>query len=706
MNHYLAICARGLENLLAEELTQLGVESPKLMHAGVKFSADAATAMRCCLWSRTASRFIHILGEFAVRDDLDLYLGATAISWFNYFDSDTKIVVDFNGTNKEIRNSQYGALKVKDAIVDRFNKAGLERPNIDKDSPDLRIHMRLFGEKGILGLDMVGSGLHQRSYRTDAGLAPLRENLAAALVMRSGWKEPQSMLDPMCGSGTLLIEAALMAADVAPGLKRHRWGFEAIKGFDNEQWLEIVSAAKVKARKGIARCETRFWGFDSDSRVLRTAKDNAKRAGVESLITFAVGDAARISRPEGFDAGVILSNPPYGERLGTTPSLIALYSEFGHRLKTEFSGCQASIYSGSDELLSCLRMRAEKQYKINNGALACTLKNYQITGAGAAEKTEAGDANVAPDFANRLKKNITKLDKWAKQQGIDCYRIYDADLPNYNAAVDRYKDYIIIQEYAAPKSVPEDKARRRLMDLMRATMQVTGVDSNHVVMKVREKQKGTNQYNKLSDAERYMEVSEYGVNLEVNLFDYLDTGLFLDHRLTRKKIGELAASRDFLNLFAYTGSATVHAAVGGARTTTTVDMSKTYLSWAERNMKLNGKVGRQHQYIQADCLKWLKEAKQQYDLIFIDPPTFSNSKRMEGTFDIQRDHQYLMKNLKRLLRENGTIVFSNNKRGFKMDLEAIEELGLHAVNISAKTLPQDFARNKQIHNCWIITHKK
>ncbi|WP_318492299.1 bifunctional 23S rRNA (guanine(2069)-N(7))-methyltransferase RlmK/23S rRNA (guanine(2445)-N(2))-methyltransferase RlmL [Photobacterium leiognathi] len=711
MNQYLAITSRGLENLLADELEQLGAQNIQVVHAGVRFKAEQATAYRCCLWTRISSRIIQVLSEFNVRDDMDLYLGATAINWMNYFDSNTRIVVDFNGTNREIRNSQYGAMKIKDAIVDRFTKADLRRPNIDRERPDLRVHMRLSGEKGILGLDMAGSGLHQRGYRSEAGKAPLRETHAAALVIKSGWTPEQPLLDPMCGSGTLLIEAAMIAAEIAPGLKRKRWGFESIKDFDKDAWMEIHAEATVKSRRGPAKVTTKFFGREMDRRVLAVARDNAGRAGVKELIDFEYGDATQLVRPEGFETGVILCNPPYGERLGTTPELISLYKEFGNRLKLAFAGSVAAIYSSSNELLSCMRMRADKQFKLRNGALDCVLKTYLIT-AGSVQKEEGQEEGVivqeevAPDFANRLKKNIAKLGKWAKREGIECYRIYDADIPNYNAAIDKYKDYIIIQEYAAPKSVSEELARRRIMDILRATIEVTGVESNKVILKVRERQKGKSQYQKLSSAERHMVVEEYGVELKVNLYDYLDTGLFLDHRITRRMLGKMAPGKDFLNLFSYTGSATVHAAVGGAKTTTTVDMSNTYLRWAQENMELNNQVGSQHEFIQADCLQWLQEVDDTFDLIFIDPPTFSNSKRMKQSFDIQRDHIMLMENLKRMLRPEGQIVFSNNKRHFKMDLDKLNELGLHAKNISDKTLPMDFAKNKQIHNCWIITHKE
>ncbi|MBF9000468.1 bifunctional 23S rRNA (guanine(2069)-N(7))-methyltransferase RlmK/23S rRNA (guanine(2445)-N(2))-methyltransferase RlmL [Vibrio nitrifigilis] len=706
MNQYLAVTSNGLENLLVDELTQLGISNAKPVQAGVKFKASNEQIYRCCLWSRLASRFVRIVSEFTCQDDMDLYLATTAVNWVNHFHSSKKFVVDFNGTNREIRNSQYGAMKVKDGVVDCFTKKNLPRPSISKEDADLRIHVRLHRDKAILGIDMVGGGLHLRGYRPKSGRAPLRETLAAAIVSRSGWDTTKPLLDPMCGSGTLLIEAAMIAANMAPGVKRQSWGFEALEDFEPELWAEIKSEANVQARRGVKKVDAKFYGYDNDPRVLETAKENARRAGVDELIEFRLGDAAKLTRPQEFENGVIVCNPPYGERLGTHPGLIALYTAFGAQLKSEFGGCQASIFSSDDELLSCLRMRADKQFKLNNGALPCHQKNYSISQRAAGDATTTAQASlVAPDFANRLKKNINKIGKWAKREGLDCYRIYDADLPEYNVAIDIYLDHLVIQEYAAPKDIPEEKAKRRLTDIIRAAIQVLDMDANNVVLKVREKKKGTSQYQKLGQQSEMLTMHEYGVKLLVNLYDYLDTGVFLDHKLTRRRLGEMASGKDFLNLFAYTGSATVHAAVGGARSTTTVDMSKTYLNWAKDNMQLNGQVGRQHRYEQADCLQWLEQSKGEYDLIFIDPPTFSNSKRMEQTFDVQRDHLNVFTHLKRLLRPDGTIVFSNNKRHFKMDLDGLAELGLEATNISSQTLPMDFGRNKQIHNCWIVKHK-
>ena len=699
MKEFFATCPKGLENLLAVELTNLGAEQVRETVAGVHFKGELAIGYKACLWSRFASRIVLVLSEFQMNDDLDLYLGAHTIPWEEHFSGTATIAVDFTGTNASIRNTQYGALKIKDAIVDRFTKRGHVRPDVDKKSPDIRIMAHLGKGKANITLDLSGPALHQRFYRQGTGEAPLKENLAAAMIARSGWAgEP--MMDPMCGSGTLLIEAAMLATDRAPGLHRGRWGFSGWAQHDEAIWQEVKAEAQTRARKGLAEYSSHFYGSDSDARVIQRARTNARLAGIGELITFEVKDVAQLTNPlpKG-PYGTVLSNPPYGERLDSEPALIALHSLLGRIMKNQFGGWNLSLFSASPDLLSCLQLRADKQYKAKNGPLDCVQKNYHV-----AESTpDSKPAMVAEDYANRLRKNLKKFEKWARQEGIECYRLYDADLPEYNVAVDRYADWVVVQEYAPPKTIDAHKARQRLFDIIAATISVLGIAPNKLVLKTRERQKGKNQYQKLGEKGEFLEVTEYNAHLWVNLTDYLDTGLFLDHRIARRMLGQMSKGKDFLNLFSYTGSATVHAGLGGARSTTTVDMSRTYLEWAERNLRLNGLTGRAHRLIQADCLAWLREANEQFDLIFIDPPTFSNSKRMEDAFDVQRDHLALMKDLKRLLRAGGTIMFSNNKRGFRMDLDGLAKLGLKAQEITQKTLSQDFARNRQIHNCWLIT---
>ncbi len=700
MNSLFASTARGLEELLKSELEALGASQCKIAQGGVYFQADERVMYQSLLWSRLASRILLPLNEFDVYSDLDLYLGVQAIDWTEIFSVNDTFSVHFSGTNDEIRNSQYGALKVKDAIVDCFVRKLDQRPDVARQQPDIRVNVYLNKERASVALDLSGDALHIRGYRDLAGQAPLKENLAAAIINRSGWQKDTPLVDPMCGSGTLLIEAAMIAADRAPGLYREHWGFYAWSKYNPELWRELITEAQVRFRQGLKETTSRFYGVDIDKRVLDMARSNARRAGVQELISLNQGDAAMLENPVKTDhKGTILSNPPYGERLESEPALIALHSQLGRVVKSRFPGWRLSIFSASPELLSCLQLRSEREFKAKNGPLECVQKNYVL-----AETPSETVGEISPDFANRLRKNHKKFSKWAKQQGVDCYRVYDADLPEYNVAVDIYGDKVVIQEYAPPKTVDERKARQRLFDVITATMNVLQLSSNQLVLKTRQRQKGKQQYEKLAQKEDFFLVQEYNAKMLVNLTDYLDTGLFLDHRIARRMLGQMSRGADFLNLFCYTGSATVHAGLGGAKSTTSVDMSRTYLEWAEKNLQANGLTGRQHRLVQADCLNWLANSHEQFDLIFIDPPTFSNSKRMDGTFDVQRDHIQLISHLKRMLRRGGTIMFSNNKRGFKMDSEALSDLGLQAEEITAKTRSEDFARNRQIHNCWLIRH--
>jgi len=309
-------------------------------------------------------------------------------------------------------------------------------------------------------------------------------------------------------------------------------------------------------------------------------------------------------------------------------------------------------------------------------------------------------------FVNRLRKNLRHLGKWARREGVTCYRAYDADLPEYALAVDLYEGWAHVQEYAAPATVEPARAQARLADAIAVIPDALGIPADRVVLKVRRRQRGLAQYGRQADTRQFREVHEGGLRFLVNLTDYLDTGLFLDHRPTRALIRSMIRGGRFLNLFAYTGTASVYAAAGGAASTTTVDMSSVYLDWARRNMTLNGFAeGRTHRFVRADCLAWLAAPHAEpYHVIFLDPPTFSNSKRMaERTFEVQRDHVSLISAAARLLTRDGVLLFANNFRHFRMQPAALS--GLAAEDISRVTIPLDFERNPRIHTCWKITRR-
>ena len=721
MQNFFATCPKGLENLLFRELVDLNASSVKETVSGVSFSGNMELAMRVCLYSRFASRIIMNLNTFRCDDDTDLYLGAKGIGYERYFDSDKTIAVSFNGTNRHIRNTQYGALRVKDAVCDRFVECKLERPDVQKNNPDIHIIATLKKGELAVGIDLSGSAQFWREYHRTTGAAPLKENLAAAMVVRSGFNGSQNFIDPMCGSGTLLLEAALLATDTAPGLARSSYGFMNLKDYDENKWQEIYNEALKRSNQGKRKAQelgVKIFGFDADSAVVQRARDNIEHAGFSELVSVEHCLLDNLTNPcQGVNElpCVVVTNPPYGERMGNFNELILLYTTLGHKLKTLFKGGRAAVISTSQELLSCLRLSLDKSYCLFNGALECQLRVFNLDHE-SGEQAPQADANqvlVAVDFSNRLTKNLKNLEKWANREKISAYRIYDADLPDYNAAIDRYNQYYIIQEYQAPSSIKAHVAQKRLLDMIAATIKVTGAIGDDVIVKSREKQKGESQYAKRDDAlGHYIEIYEQDVVFKVNLQDYLDTGLFLDARPIRRLIRSMSAGKDFLNLFAYTCSASVMAALGGAKSTTSVDMSRTYLDWGKDNFKINGfdldgyNATGNHHFTQDDCLSYLsRDHGKTYDLIYIDPPTFSNSKRMEKSFDVQRDHLLMLGNLTRHLNDGGVVIFCTNKRNFKLD-DGVAQYGFTVENITPKTFDPDFKRDQQLHTCFKLVYNQ
>jgi 23S rRNA (guanine2445-N2)-methyltransferase / 23S rRNA (guanine2069-N7)-methyltransferase len=433
--------------------------------------------------------------------------------------------------------------------------------------------------------------------------------------------------------------------------------------------------------------------------------------------------------------GLVIANPPYGKRLGEVHDLVDLYETMGERLKASFSGWEAGVFTGNPDLGAHLGLRAHRVNVFYNGPILCRLLLFHIdpqafrastirkpatsTEAREPHRPSAGNSNGntsgAIMFANRLRKNLRRLRRWAARENISCYRLYDADLSEYRAAIDVYGDWVQVQEYTPPSTVDPVRARRRVREMMSVIPEVLEIPPGHAILKTRRPQKGAAQYRKLEGAgeSQSMQVEEGGLTFLVNLTDYLDTGLFLDHRPTRKLIQELAPGRRFLNLFAYTGTATVYAAAGGAASTTSVDLSITYLDWARRNLDLNGLSGPQHGFVRADCIAWLTHMRsvrgpaagrgpgdRPYDLIFLDAPTFSNSKNMTSTLDIQRDHAELVKAAMDLLAPDGILLFSTNFRHFKLDPALAGEY--EVTDITRRTIPPDFARNPRIHACFRI----
>ena len=732
MRKFFATCPKGLEYLLVDELKALGAVDVREALAGVHFSGGLDAGYRACLWSRLASRVLMPIAEFPVTDGDALYQGALGIDWDEHFGAESTFAVDAVGSTHGITHTQFAALRVKDAIVDQFRERSGERPNVDTDEPSVRVNLVLRKGQAILSIDFAGAPLHQRGYRLGKGLAPLKENLAAGMLMRAGWPAVYTagggLVDPMCGSGTLLVEAAMMAADVAPGLRRDYFGFFGWRGHDAALWKALHDEAQSRARTGAQALRPVFFGFDRDANVLREAVHNAQYAQMSGFIHLGKqmlehlrcpqelaspaldeneSDASRPCAP-----GLVICNPPYGERMGADAGLVDLYRLLGAKLKAEFPGWRASVITSDEELARAIGLRADKKYQLYNGALECVFLNFEVAAADAPRLEPKPLSAGAQMVKNRIEKNYRHLRKRAEREGVECWRVYDADLPEYAAAIDIYRehprdggrplDHLHVQEYAAPASVDESLARTRLRELVRAAGEALGVPRERIALKQRRRGKGGEKYGNLDHRGEFMEVGEGGLRFLVNLWDYLDTGLFLDHRPLRARVREMARGKRFLNLFCYTGSVSVYAADGGAEETTSVDLSQTYLEWATRNFAVNGFANSRHKLVREDAAKYLERHSAMYDLIFVDPPTFSNSKSA-ADFDVQRDHARLLQLCGERLLPGGTVLFSNNFRRFKLDEAALGGFAIR--DISSSTIPFDFERNARIHKAWELTKK-
>ena len=686
------------------ELQSLGAESTKESPGTVYFDGPLEVAYRACLWSRLANRILYPLASAEVHTPEELYTLVMGVDWGMHFAVNKRFRIDFRGTSRQLNNEPFNAMKVKDAIVDQFREETGQRPDVDLKNPDIWLHCQLHKGQCQISIDLSGPSLHQRGYRIAQGGAPIKENLAAALLMRAGWPDmadDQALTDPLCGSGTLLLEGLLMRADIAPGLWREKFGFSDWLGHDKALWESLHAEAETRRDTGLNSLTTKFTGYEVDRQTVRAAQANVGRLGFVEHITI---KALPFQETEEQPQGLFISNPPYGERLGDYQSLIPLYEDLGKWLKRQ-EGSTAAIICSEPELVRSTAIRAGKRYKFFNGKLPCQLYCFELEEANYIQpfKQPSENPKLQPLF-NRIQKNIKKLKGWLKQHEIEVYRIYDHDLPEYAFAVDVYADEVLIYETRAPAKVKEEVVKRHRHDMLLVLAEIFNKKPADMILKSRQRQKGSEQYNKQKNRRDFMTVREQGLAFRVNLHDYLDTGLFADHRKIRDYIRKHAENKRFLNLFCYTASATVYALAGKASKTVSVDLSNTYLNWAAENIKLNGFNAKAQQLIKADCLTWIKGCKEQFDLVFLDPPSFSNSKSMDGTFDIVRDHVSLIRSTMSCVAPGGQLIFSTNRKQFKMD-NKLQEL-FHVVPQGDKTLSPDFRSHRVPHQCWFISHKE
>lgn len=774
---FFASCLVGVEQALAAELKRLRVRHVRPLRGGVAFFGRPIDAERVCLWSRVASRVTAVVGRVNAGDADLMYAGAYDLPWEEVVAPGAKLAVRAHGINPELRNTQFTALKVKDAICDALRSRTGARPDIDADNPDALIEVRVRENRATITFDVSGESLHRRSYfdAKDEGDAVLSCAHAAALLetvgapekLRAGW----CLVDPACLVDFTLCEAAGIAADQAPGLLRERWGFNGWAMHDEKAWEDALADADERFEAGLSQlmreCKVsdsaslpnpdrvRIAGLAPSRGSVARARRHLRNARLSAFVRIECStdqdfgeDLAIVTRTakRRHGAAVLVCHVSAADSSEDEAYAMFRASRFmsavGHALPGSVFGLVddrgvSSRFNDKPSFDECVGSgRIETRMQVFQEASSCQVELRLPNPEGGPDIPVEVNEAKSEQFAARLRKVARERRKWAQAEGVSCYRVYDADLPEYNAAIDVYEGagvdegatFVHIAEYQAPSSVDTLTARRRFEDLLVLTPAVLGVRPGFVYSKVRSRSRGGSQYRDAGKRSFVTHTTEAGLLFEIDLAGYLDTGLFLDHRITRRIVGEMARGKRFLNLFAYTGAATVHAAAGGAESTTTVDLSQTYLDWAQRNMRLNGfrcegapvdgrrgsRDGRtsgrerraEHEFVRADVMPWIVDARRQgrqFDLIFVDPPTFSNSKAMgRRTWDVQRDHVELLVGVSRLLARGGEAVFSCNLRSFKPDYDELTRLGVELTEITQDTIPHDFERNARIHRCYLL----
>ncbi len=755
---FIVTCPRGFERLLATELETLGIRKTRPLRGQVTFTGDLRRAYRVCLWSRLASRVLLVLARVDAADADELYDGVLSVDWQEHIAPGKTFVIDAHGTNDELRNTQFVALRSKDAICDQLFSLTGARPVVDTQNPDVTVAVRLSRTRATLAIDLAGTALFRRGHALRSAEVPhLRSDYAAALIAAGGWGEKIAaaresgeapcLVSVMAGQGSVLIEAAEACLDRAPGLLRQRWGFTGWAGHDAQAWDDLLAEADERAEKGAAN-PVRLIAADSRKAAAGACRQALRSAGLACELDFCDFSqaAARVAEaaPE---ATLTCADLTWldGDDINLEAKALSALGAF--------SASDLAVISKQVPVESARRQEPALDLEVFIGRDLGQLAFFEAAGAGLAPTatvTVRGEqipvlVPATDQFAARLAKVVKLRAKWARREDVTCYRVYDADLPDYAVSIELYEGsetpgrWLQISEYAPPKGVDPDLAHRRLMDVLTVAPRVLQVPDNCVNLRVRTRARGGSQYadegsaaapktnyqahrgQRADMARRHKPsltdlpagahlVDEGGLTFEVNFSARLDCGIFLDHRITRSMVREMMketkGSKRFLNLFAYTGTATCYAADGGAKYTTTVDLSNPSLEWARRNMARNGFTGPNHEFVQADVLSWVSEQRHtanRWDLIFCDVPTFSNSQRMKkSSWDVQRDHAELIIGVSRLLMRGGRAIFSCNLRGFKPDEEMLERAGVVLEDITKETIPEDFSRNSKIHHCYIV----
>jgi len=727
---FFARCAGGFEDVIDGELRSLRARRVRPQVGGVIFFGTLADAYRACLWLRCATRVQLVLARVSSLDADALYQGVYDLPWEKHIRPGATIAVDAHGENPELRNTKFVALKVKDAVCDRMREMTGTRPDVDAKDPDFAINVAVHPKKATIYLNLSGASLHRRGYRQDGvqTQAPLKETLAAGILLAAGWQEIADdggyFADPMCGSGTFGIEAAMMAAHVAPGLLRKRWGFEGWQGHRPDLWEKTRAAAQ--AQDSIPQ-DARVLCGDLDAAAIDIARANASRAGVDGLMAFAVADAARLGkslrrlgRIDGA-GGLLACNPPYGQRLLSHEELPQVNAALSTAAQAVPHDWRLALVTPDTGLDSALGRVPQTIIECHNGPIRVWVRLYE---AGERRQTisvvSLGGTQVqvpvaephSEQFAARLRKVARERARWARKAQVSCYRVYDADLPDYAVTVDLYQGaaddegqrYCVVEERQRPGSIDLQRASRRFADAVAIASAVLDVPLSHMVDRPwRDRRDDASATERAAHVP--LVVCEDGCLFSVDL-GRQQTGLPLAQRSVRKLVGSMSRDARVAGLFATSGAALVHAAKNGAATVTGVDGSSEWAQGMRRALLGNGFAGKAHQVACADVREWLgREARahRTYDLLVCLAPSWLPQRDTGGAeWDLVRDHFPLLADAARVLAPGGQIVFAYDDQGLRLDFDALQSAGLMVENASGRVVPHDFERSHASPRCFVL----
>ena len=728
-HEYFARCAGGFEQVLADELRGLRMRRVRPLKGGVAFFGELSDGYRACLWSRVATRVQLVLARVPAADADELYRAVADVAWERQVRPGATIAVDAHGRNDKLVNSRFVALKVKDAICDRLREVRGTRPDVDPHDPDLAIDVALHQQRATLYLNLSGASLHRRGYREEGVQteAPLKETLAASMLLAAGWPDVAAaggmLVDPMCGSGTLAIEAALVVANGAPGLIRQRWGFEGWLSHDPDLW----EALRAQAQQDLLPPQGKppIIAGDIDADAVRIARDNAQRAGVAGLIRFHVDDAARLARhlhaTRHARGGLLVANPPYGQRLLSQRDLPDVNAALAQAVEALPSGWQVALITPDTSIDTALGRTPDHAIACHNGPLEAHIRLYRDAMAHRTVQdvvSLAGTQRAVPvvevtsaQFATRLRKVAKERSRWARKTSTSAFRVYDADLPDFALSVDLYvgtgpdegRRHAVIEERRRPKSVDGLLAARRLSDAAALASAVLDVPARDVLVRPWQAERDARRQDASDPLP--LTVSEDGFAIAIDLQGRPDTGLPLAMRGVRELVGTRAKGRRVASLFASSGIALIHAAAAGASATTCVDVFADRIDAVRSAMAANGFAGKRYRYACADARTWLEreaQAGRTYDLIVCTPPGWMAPREEGGDWELQRDHVDLLRQVARVLSPTGTIVFAFEARDVRLDQGSLRDQGFSVTDASSQTLPPDFVRSARQHHCYLL----